>query len=182
LLDPTDQVALNIDPNVATELVETLHRIVDRPLIDLSEENAQGGHPWERHVAKSYEELTKTADRNRLEIGPAKFWEDRVGSFANLFTANGFVNEILAGFWSSVEAVARGDRKKITLQAWLDRPTGYESYRRRFRDRVIIRETTGVAVVLRHDPRLSKGFFVLTAFPNNPSEPRGGENGEAKSC
>lgn len=131
------------------------------------------GTPWERHVAKTYEELIKRADRNRLEIGPAKFWEDRVGSFNNLFTANGFVNEVLAQFWPSVEAVAKGVKKKIALQAWFDRTTGYESYRRRFRDPVIIRETTGVVVVIKHDPNLSKGFFVLTAYPNNPSEPRG---------
>ncbi len=169
------QTALNFDPNLANDsgIAGFLQRIAEKFVIDLTEEQAQGGHPYSRHVGRTYEELIRRADRNRLEIGPSEFWEDRVGSFRNLFEANAFVNEALAQFWPTVEAVARGKRKKATLQAWFNRPTGYESYRRRYRDKVIIRQTTGVFVVIIHDPTLKKGFFVLTAYPNNPSEPRG---------
>jgi phage portal protein BeeE len=44
---------------------------------------------------------------------------------------------------------------------------GYESYRRRFHDKVIIRETFGVAVIIRRAPKLRKGYIIISAFPIN---------------
>ncbi|CAJ0851830.1 hypothetical protein AMST5_00476 [freshwater sediment metagenome] len=83
-------------------------------------------------------------------------------------TANSFVNEVLSRSIPEIEAIISGQLTKVVLKAWFNKPTGYESYRRRFYDKAIIRDTSGVLVVVKRAPHLRKGFLILTAYPINP--------------
>lgn len=94
-------------------------------------------------------------------------WEDRVGSFASLAAANSLVKETLSRSRAIVNEIVAGTRQRATVEHWFDRPTGYESYRRRYQDPVQIIDTYGVRVVITYDPSFRKGFKVITAFPVN---------------
>ena len=162
-------VAANFDRDAGGSVDFGFERIQHKPfVIDLAEEQAQGGHPYSRHVNRSAEQLVRRADHNRIGVGKYGIWEDQFGSFTSLPAANSFVNETMARFTSVVEDVVSGKSKRAVVEAWFDRPTGYQSYRRRFHDKVVIRETTGVRVVIRHAPNLKKGFVIVTAYPINP--------------
>jgi HK97 family phage portal protein len=166
------QVAINADPNVASDAGELIQPAQEggRFSVDLVEQEAQGGHAIARHVGRSKEQLIRQADRNRIGFGKRGIWEDRVGSFTSLLAANSLVNETLLKFQSIVHNVSSGKISFAELQAWFDRPTGYESYRRRYYDPVVIRDTFGVRVILIRDSRSARGFRIKTAYPNNRNE------------
>lgn len=165
----SSDVAINLDRDPGRAIDSGVRRVQEKIGVDLAEEEAQGGHAIVRHVGKSKAQLIGRADRNRIRLGPIGKWEDRVGSFTNLHAANAFVNETLARSRSIVDDVVAGSAPFATLTAWFDRTTGYESYRRGFHDQVIIRDTTGVLVHIRRDPRSLRCFRVITAYPINPA-------------
>lgn len=133
----------------------------------MADEEAQGNHAIARHVGRSKERLPQRADRNRIGIGKRGLWEDRIGSFTSLTTANNLVPSTLARNSFIVKEVIAGKQRFAKIEAWFETPTGYESYRRRLQDPAIIRETFGVSVIMIHDSHRSKGFRVKTAYPIN---------------
>ncbi len=164
-----EEIAANFDRDAGRGLDSHIERVQEsRFRVDLAEEEAQGGHAIAKHVGRSKEQLRKQADRNRIGLGKYGIWEDRVGSFSNIHAANSLVNEVLTRSASTVDEVIAGKKGYALLSAWFDRPTGYESYRKRFHDKVIIRDTVGVTVIIRRAPKLSKGYSILTAYPANP--------------
>jgi HK97 family phage portal protein len=166
---PSNDVALTDLPGVASDAVDSLiARVQERFFnIDLAEDEAQGGHALARHVGRSKEQLIRRADRNRIGIGKYGIWEDRFGSFTSLMAANAFVNEALSRSRTTVDDVIAGKASFAKLEAWFGRPTGFESYRRRFHDQVNIRDTFGVRVVVIRDPLSPRGFRIKTAYPIN---------------
>ena len=163
-----EEIAANFDRDAGQGLDSHIERVQERRFsVDLAEEEAQGGHAIARHVGRGKEQLHKQADRNRIGSGKYGIWEDRVGSFTNIHAANSLVNEVLTRSASTVDEVIAGKKVSAILTVRFDPPTGYESYRKRFQDKVIIRDTFAVTVVIKHAPKLSKGFYILTAYPAN---------------
>jgi hypothetical protein len=92
-----------------------------------------------------------------------------VGSFPSLEAANKLVNSTIFQNMAIVEKVIRGELAGgVSVNAWFDAPTGYESYMPSFSGNPEIRPTRGVRVVLRYNPRSPKGYSIVTAFPINP--------------
>ena len=141
-------------------------------LVDLTEEEGgfHGGHTIREHVNRSREYLMRVAENSKWQFGTRRGWQDRVGSFPSLAAANKLVNSTLAQNASIVDEVATGRVDHATAQSWFGSPTGYESYKPSFGSQATIRDTFGVLVVMKHDPRSSRGFRIITAYPNNPEE------------
>jgi uncharacterized protein len=167
-----DQSAFNVDPNVSSDASSFRTPAADSGLIDLLEEQGgdHGGHAYSDHVGKTREYLIRQTEDSRRQYGRIGVWKDRVGSFSSLEAGNKLVNATLAQNFIPVDDVAVGRRSRATIESWFGAPTGYESYAPTFHSRPTIRETWGVRVVLRHDPKSPRGFRVFTSFPINRSE------------
>ena len=77
------KTALNVDPHVASDVGPdvTLAQGAGFP-VDLIEQEQNGGHTIERHVAKSEDYLIRRSEATRLNFGLADAWES-MGSFAS---------------------------------------------------------------------------------------------------
>jgi len=140
--------------------------------IDLTEEEAQGGHTIERHVAKPIEYLKARVLGNRINIPLlGALGEKRAGSFTSLEAANKLVNMTVAANKDVVDAfVAGGVLHALPMQyifLTTSRPTGYEAYAPNERSQPVIRDTFGVFVELWRSNKSSKGYYVLRAMPIN---------------
>ena len=98
------------------------------------------------------------------------------GSFSSISDANALVNSVLQAYPDAVEAVRSGAIPSTQLYARFNSPTGYEAYRNDVRGPIRMRQTFGVAVRIRYEPRSPNGYVVVTSFPANhdPAVPRGG--------
>ncbi|OAI38546.1 hypothetical protein AYO38_09565 [bacterium SCGC AG-212-C10] len=122
---------------------------------DLSKDEKRGGHTLERHVGKSDADL-----RARLKAEP------------DISAASSYKDRATA---EKVVALALADGKR-ELDAWLKRTgsrpnlvlrydAGFNVGRSLDRGASSARDVTAVVVVLKYD---SKGYFVLTSYPQAP--------------
>jgi hypothetical protein len=140
--------------------------------VDLLEEDALGGHTFERHVNKPDEYLKARilgSRRNIPFIGSVG--EKRAGSFASLEAANKLVNSTLSKNQEKMDAFVQG-RFSLSLpfmyvHADFDSPTGYEAYAPNDRSQPTMRSTYGVTALVIRSDRSEKGYYVLTAYPTN---------------
>lgn len=100
-----------------------------------------------------------------------------VGSFTSLRAANSLVNATLSepGNVDAVAAVASGREREfvsIVSTAPYSSPTGNEAFRGSPTAQPYMRATNAVRVVIVHDPTLSRGYRVHTAFPVTRQFPR----------
>jgi uncharacterized protein len=160
------QVALNVDPNVASDAGGLIAPVQAGYPIDLTDEEAKGGHTIERHVAKSESYLLRRSEATRFQAGPFDVWR-AYGSFTSLQAADKLINAALSKNQALVDQVARGEISGANIEAWFDAPTGYESFAPSYKAQLAIRVTRMVHVVLRHDANSAQGFMILTAFPFN---------------
>ena len=167
-------IAGNDDPKVRNDAGGLIHQVGNKePFaakkypVDLAEEEAQGSHSIARHISRSTQKLIERANRNRIGFRNRGAWEDRIGSFTSLLAANYFVNATIEQNIETIDQKVIGGNRYAIIKAWYDRPTGYESYRRRLQDPAVIRTTYGVAVLLRPDKSSKNGFRIVTAFPIN---------------
>jgi Bacterial CdiA-CT RNAse A domain len=144
----------------------------------LADEEAPNGigHTIRDHIGKSDEELLDIARRDwaRYSVGRFEITEFRLahGSFLSLESANDFVNRTLENDQSKVDRVANGQEKEATLDRRFGYPTGREVFRPTGDSDPYMRDTYGVRVVIRNDPRSENGYRVLTAFPINEDSKR----------
>jgi HK97 family phage portal protein len=168
-----DRIALNVDPNVASDAGGLIEPAQGAQPIDLLEEQGgdHNGHAYSGHVGKTRENLLRRTETSRTQVLNFGFWKDRIGSFPSLQAANKLVNSTVSENQAVVDRVANGEIgviKPIAIDAWFDAPTGYESYAPRYNSRPEIRDTYGVRVVLIHDKKRKRRFSIITAFPINP--------------
>ena len=140
--------------------------------VDIMEEEALGGHVIERHVAKPEEYLKARILGSRTNIaGIVTFGEARAGSFTSIEAANKLVNSTLAQNQDKVDAFVEGRFPSVLpfmfLFGQFDSATGYEAYARNPRSQPIMRDTSGVTILIRRTNRADKGYYVETAWPMN---------------
>ena len=151
--------------------------IIDGPRqysVDLDEQEAQGGHTLRRHVRKSKEELIARLREIQPQIdhdafGYTVYSEDAIGSFVDKYQAIDFVNRTIRANKPIVDRVSRGELKEKAIQLRFGHVTGKEAFRRLgiSTQRLYIRPTYAVRVVLVYAPHTKRGYRVKTAYPVN---------------
>jgi hypothetical protein len=166
------QTALNVDPRFASDARPdvTLAQGAGYP-VDLAEQEQQGGHTIERHVAKSEDYLIRRSESSREIIGRLDKWA-AFGSFTSLQAAGKLVNSTIADNQQIVDQVAapedQGGLDQAEIEKTFIQPTGYESYAPSGGAKFQIRDTFSVKVIIRHDENTKSGYRVVTSFPFNP--------------
>jgi hypothetical protein len=135
--------------------------------VNLSDEEARGGHTQREHVAKSDSELLETLRQRRFDFLFMSVVGKREGSFGSSESANDFVNRTLEQNKVAVDLVATGKLNREFITARFGYITGREAYRSSADTEPYVRDTYGVGVEIRHDPRIGRGYRVLTAYPRN---------------
>jgi HK97 family phage portal protein len=168
LLDAPEQVAVNVDANVADDLgIGRLFERIGELVINLLDEEggAHEGHAIRDHIGKSDAQL-KNATRNTVKkILGIWVWKDQIGSFSSLTAANKLVNATLANNRALIKDIIEGRIGGGIAEAWFDAPTGYQSYLSKPEAEIEIRTTYGVRVVLVRDGSAKQGFRIKTAYP-----------------
>ena len=166
-------IAGNDDPKVANGSGNGLIGAnYDVPRVNLLDHEGgdHGGHTKRDHVGKSHDQLKRITIDSRTRLGPLGYWKDRIGSFDSLTVANKLVNSTLARNRETVESVAKGKISGAVIRADYIFRTGYESFAPKFNSSVQIHETYSVKVVIIHSSKSSTGFFIKTAYPDNPGK------------
>ena len=136
--------------------------------VDLLQEEALGGHTISQHVGKSDEFLLNRVRDFQNEMQVNQGVDVVAGSFSSINSANNLVSSTLAQNASTVDAVANGDLLSTKIQGFFSSPTGNEAFASNAVSSPYIRDTYSVTAILKHDDRLSNGFYILTAFPSAP--------------
>ena len=74
---------------------------------------------------------------------------------------------VLAENAASVREVASGRVKADAVTKYFGSPTGYEAYKPGPNANATVRDTTGVKVVIEHNPRNARGYSITSAYPIN---------------
>jgi hypothetical protein len=135
--------------------------------VNLNEEEQYGGHTKRDHVGKTSLELIEVLRRRRIDYLTHSLIGKRQGSFESYEAANDFVNRTLGQNRNVVDLVANGKLNEAFVKARFGHKTGREAFRPAPNMDPIIRSTYGVGVLIRHDPRSSRGFRVITSYPRN---------------
>ena len=153
---------------------EQILRVSDRPgyPINILDEDALGGHTFDRHINKpeQYLKARITGSRRNL-FGIVTYGEKRAGSFPSLEAANKLVNSTIAQHIDKVQPYV--DRRLLYslpvlyVHADFSAPTGYEAYAPTDNQAPRIRDTYGVTVRLIRSPHSPKGYIVHSAWPTN---------------
>ncbi len=133
--------------------------------IDLIDEDRLGGHTIDYHVGKSDAYLIR---RLRGMDTDNYYFSTRgrsTSSFSSLAAANKLVSSTLALHQPSVNLVASGLVPRAQLYAEFRSATGRDAYRPSANSVPYIRTTFRVKVIIAHDRRIGKGYYVLTSYP-----------------
>lgn len=137
--------------------------------VDLLAEQGRRGHTVTRHVGKTDDELLERIRKSQWRTFVAHGGLKRNGSFSSIETANDFVNQTILANKSIVDRVA----SRTLGYAFITKEFGYKTGREAYStdDGVLyMRDTTGVGVLLIHEPTLSRGFRVRTAHPQTEGD------------
>lgn len=136
--------------------------------IDLRDyEGVHGGHTIRVHVGKSDAFMLARVGAAAWHYGLLSGIMYRSGSFPSLEAANKLVNATLARNRDMVLAVAQGIRPDAFITAEFESPTGREAFRRTMFAQPFMRVTTGVGILIVHDPDFPHGFRIVTAYPRS---------------
>ncbi len=135
--------------------------------VDILEEDANGGHTYERHVGKSERYLIDRVNSDAKDIVDRgdNFRGLSRSSFTSVDSAQKLVNAALASDPAEVSDVVAGRRPYGVINYEAGSYTGYEAYLERYNSQAYIRGTYGVRVVIRSDPGSERGYRVISAFP-----------------
>lgn len=131
MLDPTDQVALNINPKVARDSgFSSLIQSIGEFIVNLLDEEggAHKGHAIQDHVGRTDEWLRERI-RNSYDdrLGFLIQRDTRAGTFSSVEAANKLVNSILSRNLQVVSEVAAGRIERAALKAIFGSHTGREA-------------------------------------------------------
>lgn len=140
--------------------------------VDVLDEDALGGHTYERHVAKSGDYLKARVVGSRTNVaGIFTVGERRAGSFTSLEAANKLINSTISQNGPKVDGFSAGRFPHSLPVTYLitdfDSPTGYEAFAPNDRVQPRIRTTYGVTVRLVRTDKSEKGYYVHSAWPTN---------------
>ncbi|MCE1238010.1 MAG: hypothetical protein LWW93_16800 [Hyphomicrobiales bacterium] len=136
--------------------------------VDLQYEEGVGdAHTLKLHVGMTDDQLAVEAVFNLSTSRARKIGEARAGTFDTVESANAFVNATLKANVDMVLAVGSGVVPYKPVYLELGTKTGREAIASLAQGTVHYRETSGVAVVLIHDPGRLRGFRIHTAYPMN---------------
>jgi hypothetical protein len=140
-----------------------------KPIDLLKEEAPRGvGHTIAEHVGKSDDELLEVINR-KTWTPAATLTGHRQGSFDSIGIAQDLVNRTLDAPENAarIADVVSGKQVADLITSRFDFITGREWYRPEPDDSPYLRVTSGVGVVILHDPGVPRGYRVLTAYPRN---------------
>jgi len=169
----------NDGPQIPTIGVDTSERpqdVADRSSkpISILEEDAKGGHTYERHINKSDTYLIGRVTGEKIDVPfVAAAGEKRAGSFPSLEAADKLTNSVMSDPINKAKAEEFGAGSWKYMLPWLfvfkefDSVTGKEAYTPNDRQQPRIRETFGVTVLLRRSKTDPRGYFVESAYPMN---------------
>lgn len=140
--------------------------------IDILEEDALGGHTFERHVNKPDEYLKARILGSRVNIPYiVSVGEKRAGSFTSLEAANKLLNSTVAQNQEKIDAFVKGSFPLslpfMYVYAEFSTPTGYEAYAPNDRSQPTMRATYGVTAHIVRSGQSDKGYYVFRAWPMN---------------
>ena len=133
------------------------------------EDNKFGGHTLKEHVGKSDEEMLDVVRKNSWRTWIAHGGTRRNGSFDSKESANDFINRTLERNPELVDEVANGQRESAFIKGRFGYRTGREAYNND-NERIYIRDTYSVGVLIYHDTRSPRGYHVETAYPRNDGD------------
>lgn len=135
-------------------------------LVDLRDhEGINGAHAISDHVGKTDDYLLARVGGGSFYVWPFRVDRYRHGSFSSLAAANRLVSSTLARNSEIVSKVARGELPGAFVTAEFGSPTGREAFSPSPSSQPYIRITTGVGVLIAHDPNLPNGYLIQTAYP-----------------
>lgn len=142
-------------------------------VVNLQEEERNGGHAIREHVARSQSSLIQQVEKTYKMLGRINGMtvvkmQGAEGSFLSLGDANYFVSKTLRQNPMQLEEVLNGSSNQETLEWRFGFSTGIEAYWPRLEPPAAIRKTYSVRVIVRADPTRPKGYRIVTAFPINP--------------
>lgn len=161
------RVLSDADPEGLRPYEQYAQNLPDKRPIDLREEEARGGHALREHVGKTDEELLASTTIDRGQTIAFSYARRINGSFASMESANDFVNRTLEQNRDRVEAVANGRLAEDFITYRFGYKTGREAFREDVDAAPYLRDPYGVGVSIVHDPRASRGYSVVTAYPRN---------------
>lgn len=140
--------------------------------VDILEEDALGGHTFERHVNKPEQYLkARILDSRRSIPFIGGAGRKRSGSFTSLEAANKLVNSTLSQNQNKLDAFVLGRFPLLLPFMYLhsdhDSPTGYEAHAPNERSQPAMRTTYGVTVLVIRSDRSKRGYYVRSAYPTN---------------
>jgi len=140
----------------------------------VQEEDAKGGHTYERHINKSDEYLIGRITGEKIEVPYiVTLGEKRAGSFSSLEAANKLINSTMSDPLNhqKAEEFGSGSWKYLYPDLYLfkhfDSITGKEAYAPNDRQQPIIQPTYDVTVRLRRSKTDPRGYYIESAWPNN---------------
>ena len=166
-LDPTPSIGDNS---------EAPQEVADRPSrpISILEEDAKGGHTYDRHINKSDTYLIGRVAGGKIDVPyVATVGEKRAGTFLSLEAADKLVNSVMSDpiNKSKTEEFGAGNWKYplpfLYLFKEFESATGREAFAPNDRQQPWIRSTNGVTIQLRRSKTDPRGYFVESAYPMN---------------
>jgi hypothetical protein len=137
--------------------------------VDLRKEEAPAGigHAIRDHVGKTDAELVESLKRKTFRGWLYDYVDGQEGTFDSIENANDLTNRVLKMNKETVDQVASGVRDNAYLEARFGFATGREARRSEDHPDVVFRKTYSVGVVIRHDSRSERGYYIVTSFPRN---------------
>lgn len=168
-LAPAGVVLSDASPDPVRSGTQFAENTSRRYSVDLNEEEAPVGvgHTIRSHVGKSDEQLLTVVRERRFNFLTFSAIGRRESSFASVEAANDFVNRTLERNTSAVDLVAGGRVGEEFVTTRFGYVTGREAFRPSPDSEPYMRDTFGVGVLIRHDPRSERGYRVITAYPRN---------------
>jgi len=140
-----------------------------RYFVDVLQEDQQGGHIKEKNIGKNDEYFLNRVNTEIYYYRSYTQGLQAAGSFSSVEAANKLVNSTLSRNSVFVDAMANGEYGYDVQEvlANFNSPTGKQAFKSSYTAQAFIRDTYGVLVVIKYNPKLSNKFFVLTAYPLN---------------
>ncbi|MGN6582499.1 MAG: RNase A-like domain-containing protein [Rhizobiaceae bacterium] len=156
----------NVDPIVTggTQDHDKRHYSVD---LRAEEAPAGIGHAIRDHVGKTDAELVESLKRKTFRGWLYDYVDGQEGTFDSIENANDLTNRVLRMNKGTVDEVASGNEDEAYLEERFGFATGREARRSEDHPDIAFRKTYSVGVVIRHDIRSKRGYYVFTSFPRN---------------